>query len=285
MFRVLRLHMKKLFWVLVILIVPAFTLWGIGGILQDESRKPVGVMYGKKVSLSSYLKVRNACILNALILYGKRYNDLAQYFDFNKQTWDRMILLKEANKQGIEISNDELALQLQRLFSVDGAFSRRRYQEFIKNTGINPLTLEENIRQTMAVGRLTRTIGDTAMVSKIEVDEALERTHEKRTVDYVDLKDSTYDKTDIYVSPEEIDEYYNNNKGEFRIPEKFKAYYVFISFDSLKNNYSVTDKEARDFYDKNKNIFKDKDKDDVTPFDKVKDEIKLRLLEQKASDA
>ncbi|MDP8263212.1 MAG: SurA N-terminal domain-containing protein [Candidatus Ancaeobacter aquaticus] len=285
MFRILRAHMKKVFWVLVFLIIPAFVFWGVGGMFNDESRKPVGRAFGKNVTLSSYLKTRNACMLNAIIVYGKRYNDLAQYFDFNKQTWDRIVLQEEVKKLGITISNDELALQLQKLFSVNGEFSNARYQQFIKSTGVNPLTLEKNVRSTMAIGRLTRTIADTAMVTKEEVNEALGRINQKRTVDYVLLNDTSYTKDNIYVSVDETERYYTENKHEFRIPEKIKAEYIFISFDAFKKQHTANNNEARTFYDRNKEVFTDQKTNKILPFNKVKNEIAMRLLEQKAVDS
>jgi len=284
MFNTLRAHMKKIFWALVILILPAFCLWGLGGYLGDESRKPAGMMYGKKITAGDFANVRNACMINALIVYGKRFNDLSQYLDFNKQAWDRMLLLDEAKRLGITISNDELATQLRNLFSVGGEFSKARYEEFIKNSGVNPLTLEKNVRETMMIGRLTRTIADSAVISNKELDEALERINEKRTVNYVTLKDATYQKDDLFVSDPDLQRYYAENSWQFRVPEKVKADYLFIAVDDLKKKLTVSDKEVSDFYNANKEVFKDEKTGKVVPLEKIRAEMKARLLDQKAMD-
>jgi peptidyl-prolyl cis-trans isomerase D len=276
--------MKKIFWALVILILPAFCLWGLGDFMSDESRKPAGRMYGKKVTAAEYSSVRNACMVNALILYGKRFSDLTQYLDFNKQAWDRMLLLDEAKRLGITISNDELAAQLRRLFSVEGEFSKARYEEFIKNSGINPITLEKNVRETMMIGRLTRTIADTAVIPDMEIDEALERINEKRTVDYVTLKDDTYKKDDLFVPEEDLQKYYAENSWQFRVPEKVRTDYLFISIDDFRKKITMSDKEAAAFYQANKEIFKDEKTGGIVPLEKIQTEIKTRLIDQKATD-
>lgn len=284
MFNTLRAHMKKIFWALVILILPAFCLWGLGGYLGDESRKPAGMMHGKKITAGEFANVKSACMINALIVYGRRFNDLSQYLDFNKQAWDRMLLLDEAKRLGITISNDELAAQLRNLFSAGGEFSKSRYDEFIKNSGINPLTLEKNVRETMMIGRLTRTVADSAVISNKEIDEALERINEKRTVDYVTLKDATYKKDDLFVSEPDLQKYYAENSWQFRVPEKVKADYLVIGIDAFKKKLTISDKEVSDFYNANKEIFKDQKTGAIVPFEKIKDEMKTRLLDQKAMD-
>ncbi|HRZ86335.1 MAG TPA: peptidyl-prolyl cis-trans isomerase [bacterium] len=284
MFNTLRTHMKKIFLALIVLILPAFCFWGIGSFMRDETRKTAGMMYGKKISTGDLAKMRSECMLSALILYGKRYGDLAQYIDFNKQAWERMLLLDEARRLGISISDDELAVQLQSLFSVEGKFDKSRYDAFVKQTGVNPIILERNVRDTMTIGRLTRTIADSAVVSAKEIDEALERITEKRTVGYAALKDTTYKRDDIFVPDQDIQAYYAANGWEFRVPDKVKAAYLFIPFDDFKKKISVTDKEAEAFYQTNKDIFRDEQTAVAPPFDKIKDELKARLVDQKAID-
>ncbi|NQT06400.1 MAG: SurA N-terminal domain-containing protein, partial [Candidatus Omnitrophica bacterium] len=95
--------MKKILWVLAILIIPAFVLWGATG-LRDQPNH-AGMVFGKKVLFSEYREAYNAVRNRALMTYGSKFYDMQEKLNLEEETWSYIIMLEEAKKKRIKVSD------------------------------------------------------------------------------------------------------------------------------------------------------------------------------------
>ena len=134
MLKFYRKNIKLIIW----LIVLSFAIWGIGTIsISKESASPyVGSIRGEKISHKEFLTTL-------------RYYDLLtrSQTDENKTpkqeplssdqlrslTWQAIILSREAAREGITVSDQEVRGEVEKLFSAGGSFDQALYQNWIRN--------------------------------------------------------------------------------------------------------------------------------------------------------
>ena len=93
----------------------------------------------------------------------------------------RMIIIEEvfsaeAKKYGIEVTDEELAKEIQRysVFSNNGVFDARAYQYYVKNVlRITPEIFEERIRKQIAASKVQNLIGSSAKLWNTELQAVL----------------------------------------------------------------------------------------------------------------
>ena len=75
-----------------------------------------------------------------------------------QETWDRLLLVAEAKRRKLRVTNQELAARIQQLpeFQQEGRFSRERYGQLLQAMGWSPQRFEAMMRDRLLVQRLVR---------------------------------------------------------------------------------------------------------------------------------
>ncbi len=123
-------NMKKIMWTLAILIIPAFVLWGSGSSIRSKGLpKYAGKIFGKKISLRQYEASLLAFRNQALLVYGEDFDKVAKFLDLDKEAWERLILLYQAKKERVKVTDEEVINFIEKLplFQKEGRFNRERY--------------------------------------------------------------------------------------------------------------------------------------------------------------
>ena len=91
----IRKNLKTIMWVLVLLIVPTFVLWGVGSSTRS-SQGPAyaGTLLGKRISWDEYRKSWLACRNQLFFSYGAAYRDVLDTLALEEEAWTRLILLR-----------------------------------------------------------------------------------------------------------------------------------------------------------------------------------------------
>lgn len=85
---------------------------------------------------------------------------------------DKRVLLLEAQKQGVAVSDEELSaaiLDLQSFKDDGGNFSKQRYAEILKYNNMTPAVFEREMRQDMIVEKFRKMIKDAVYVPDAQV--------------------------------------------------------------------------------------------------------------------
>lgn len=85
---------------------------------------------------------------------------------------DRRVLLLEAEKRGILVSDDELSaavVEIQAFQGDGGGFSKERYEEVLKANNMTAAVFERTMRQDMVVEKFKKVIKDAVYVQDAEV--------------------------------------------------------------------------------------------------------------------
>lgn len=232
-------HMRKrVFLALAVIIIPAFTFWGFSTAFRGK-REAIyaGRISGRAVTVLEYKDALEAVRDLALIQLGDKFNEMSQYLNLESQAWDRLALLREANRLKIKVSDQEVvnAITTSPLFMHKGKFDEHLYKEILHSYfHITERNFEEHIRQTLAIERLYSKVVSQVTASGEEMKQEYRKANEEVSVNYIAAIPADFAK-DINVSDPEIQDYFKNHTNDFIQPPAFSLEYAADdSVDKLK---------------------------------------------------
>jgi peptidyl-prolyl cis-trans isomerase D len=223
---------KKVWIILAVVVVPPFILWGSGSLLRNrEEPVSVGRIFGRAVSPQEYKEALEAVKTRAIMQFGDRLSEIAQYLDMEGQAWQRIVLLKEAKKRRLRAQDKEVVQAIERypFFQKNSVFDDRLYQEVLRYVfRIMPRTFEEQVRQDIILKKLFDEVTKTVSVEDKETEEEYRKANEEMSLYYIAGLAAEFSK-DVSPSEEEIKVYFEKNSLQFRQPLSFDIEYVASS--------------------------------------------------------
>ena len=161
-------NMKRIIWGLAILIIPAFVIWGAGSSNKKGEKGPnyAGKVFGKKIPFDEYVNMWRVTRDNAIRSFGA--NIPVEFID--QLTWNRIILLKEAERENIAVKNDEVVERIMSfpIFQRNGSFDKKLYKSALKQ---NARGFEEKIRDDIRITKLREKATSGITITDIEVED------------------------------------------------------------------------------------------------------------------
>jgi hypothetical protein len=179
---------KMVLWGTLILILPAFVIWGAGSIGKSKEKGPkyVGIIDGKKVSFddfaSSLTTVRTQIFMN----YFPQPKVMQSIFDnkelMGKLAWVVLVMSREAANKKIKISDAEVIsfIRSHPLFLRGGKFDDRIHEYILRNNlGVYPRNFEEITRDNLIIQKMSHILTKDITVTDEEVLSAYKKENEK----------------------------------------------------------------------------------------------------------
>lgn len=268
---------KAVLWGILILILPAFVIWGTGsggGSAKDKGPKFVGTINGKKVSFSDFAYSLTAIRAQIILNYFNQPAILDAFLKarpfLGKLAWDRLLMATEAKKANIKVSNDEVVnfIQSHPIFSRGGGFDDRMYAYILKNNmGLDPRAFEEMTRSNIELQKFNNLLTKDVTVSDEEVLEAYRNTNDKIKIAFIIFRPGDFSGK-VGIDEKALRDYYDTHKSEFALPPKTdesgNVTEDFAAFDDVKPEIrnmlaqeparDAADASARDQYGKIKSL-------------------------------
>ena len=219
---------KAVLWALLILILPAFVLWGTGSMGRSDKKGPTyaGTIENRRVSFDDFAQGISSMRCQVILNYFNNARALEQLLKnkpfLGKLAWDRLIMLQRAHRAGIKVSDADVVkfISTHPLFVRDGKFDDRIYEYFLKNSlGVYPRNFEEMVRENLMIQKLTDGITKDVKITDDEVILAYERDNSKFRISYVLIPASDF-TSQMKVSEDEIKDFYEKHKEEFVVQAK-----------------------------------------------------------------
>lgn len=169
------------------------------------------------------------------------------------QLIQQQLLLAQARKSGLVITPQELqqAIAAVPAFHENGAFSKARYQEFLKQQSIQATDFEQKVRQDLLIQKQLNFVASSAFISRTSVSQLAHLLSETRTIQPYVLRPDNILK-DIKVTEADARKAYDDKKSAYLTPEAVKLSYVEMSQDALAKSIKVTDAEVSRYYEEHK---------------------------------
>ncbi|KXO78311.1 peptidylprolyl isomerase [Acinetobacter venetianus] len=162
----------------------------------------------------------------------------------------RALLQQQAEKLGISLSDAQLEQMLaqQPSFQENGKFSEQLYGNYLRSVGMTNQSLLASLRQDHALKMISSTLMDYALVSKSDLQQLANLQTEQRTLHLASIKLDEY-KKGLTASNQEITDYYNKHKGEFKQVAAVDVDYVVLTPSLLpQTNLAVSDADLKQAY-------------------------------------
>lgn len=218
---------KLVLWAILILILPAFVLWGTGSLGGSKKKGPTyaGMIDGRKVSFEQFAKALTAVKCQVIINFYSQPKMLDEILSnkalVGKMAWDRLLMAREAKRSGIKVSNDEVVrfITTHPIFARGGQFDPKVYNYVLQRVPIDPRSFEEIVRENIGLQKLNDSIAKDIAVDDDEAFEMYRKENEKIRVSYVLFGAAAYaDK--VMMDDARMRQYYDSHAAEFTIPSR-----------------------------------------------------------------
>ena len=268
-------------WGLAIIIIPAFVVWGAGSSGKNKGDRPdyAGKLFGKKVSYEDYYNMYNVARDYAVKSFGNNVPD--EFID--QMAWSRIILLEEAKKQNLAVTDQELIEKIVSfpVFQRHGAFDKKLYKTMLGDTAKQ---FEEKFRDDLLISRLKDKVMSGISVSDKEVKEEYKKKFEKIKSSYVFIPFADSEK-DAQYKDSDLENFYEQNKRTFKKSEQANVKYLEALYSEFDKAVSVKDEMIQRFFEEHITDFKKPDSNETPKLDdNIKNSIRQKLtLEKKIS--
>lgn len=226
---------KNILIALLVLIIPAFVLWGVGSM----SGKPqlVGEIGKHKIYADAFENSRKGLRIQILLAYFQDANTINKIFQnrsiVNSMTWERLVYLDAARKDGVKVSNADVRsfIASHPLFSRNGVFDQKAYDYLLRSTfSMDARTFEEFVRQNLMVRNFRQKLIQGVAVSDEEALDFFNKTNGKADLSYVVVKKDSY-ADQAKPTEEEIKKFYDDNKDRIYSPPRVTVEYLEIPYE------------------------------------------------------
>ena len=247
----------KLIFAVIILV---FVFWGVGG-LRVNKRSVLAKVNGEPIMTQEFLKAYQSQYERILKQNPNLTSEDLKRFGLKKAVFDQLVnqklLLQKAKELGIYVSSAQLRDKITSMDvfkDKDKVFDPKRYEMVLASNNLTPSEFESLVENDMRIKALKELITSSVTVTESEIRDLYNFIMREGKIKYLVFDPKDYvDK--VSVTNEEIKNYYNEHKNEFKEPEKIQIKYIKITPDSLAPLMNVTDKEIESYYEKNKSKF------------------------------
>lgn len=226
---------KKIWIALAIIIVPAFVFWGFGGAMRNRKATPyVGKLFGRNIPRQEYDDAMQAVKNYAILQYQNNFSEVRKFLDFEAEAIDRILLLEEAKKRKIRISDAEVIERIRQyaMFHRKGAFDNYIYNSMLRDYfKTPPRVFEEQVRQNLILARLFTEATKDVTLSEDEIRQGYEKENIQVDLSYIASLFSEAEN-EISVSEEQLKEYFDKNPLEFKQPVSFNLEYISLTSEN-----------------------------------------------------
>lgn len=155
--------------------VCGFLFWLIAAAatLRATQAHAAGSLFGKAVSADRLLEQIAAVTRDGILSYGQDFSRRTPVLELQQRAWERLLLLEEARRRGISVSDEEVVEQIRGIpifQNEDRSFDSYGYRHIIQySLGTTPRLFEEETRQSLMIRKLLERAMGSPAVSDAEI--------------------------------------------------------------------------------------------------------------------
>jgi len=249
-------------WIVALILTPPFIIAFQSFLTPPSEKDPVynaGSIFGEPVTRETfdlhYLALRRN-LENRLADQNEDFALLPPAFNslIQQQTWNRLLLLHEAKRRGMRVSDEELAAVIRATpaFQANGRFAPDRYVQVIRSIGMDTRTYEDFLRDEMRLSLLMESVRNEVAVADESLWEAYRLANERlRTWVLVSNSDDFRETVRTELTDEAIQEAYDSRPQLVRTPETVTFKWIGTPIAELSESLEIPEEDIRIFYESN----------------------------------
>jgi len=243
---------KIVVWVIVI----SFALFGIESILLGGGSSGVAEVNGEDISPLEVQQMVNTQKRQLIAMLGENI-DPAMLDDQRlsgqalQNIINRRLLMQSADDMNLAISEAELGRVIGGMeqFTFNGKFSPEVYKSTLAQAGFTPGSFKAGLKQDLIVNQLRSGLAGSEFATPAELAQTARITAEQRDVRYLTIPLASV-KTDISVSDEQVQSYYEEHETEFFSTESVVLDYIELNLADYRSE--VDEDEVLSMYEQEK---------------------------------
>jgi peptidyl-prolyl cis-trans isomerase D len=261
MFDFVRKHTKIMMFVMFLLIIPSFVLFGIDGYNnmgdKGESVARVGGVDISQGEWDAAHKSETDRLRASMPNLDPKLLDSpeARYATLERLVRDR-VLSQAVEAIRLTTSDSRLARELQEnptiaaLSRPDGSLDMDRYRQLVASQGLTPEGFEARVRQDLSIRQVEAAVTATALTPAAIADVSLNAFFERREVQFVNFAAADFTAK---VSPTEADleAFYKANATLFQAPEQASIEYLLLDLEAVKKGIIISEPDLKSYYHQN----------------------------------
>jgi len=245
---------KAILWLIIFAFVGTiFYSWGMGG-SASSGGGVIATVNGQKILQAEYERNFN----NLVNFYRQQFsnqfsNEMIKKLDLKNQTLQgliqKKILLIEANKQNIQVSDEEVIFRIKNLprFQNDKKFSEAAYRNYIKIQRLIPGEFEESQREILLLEKLEKLFLTHSKAIKSEILKEFSNQEDKIKLEYVRFT-SDHFTSEKKITDQTLKDFFQANKTQFEIPPQIRVKFVKIESKNYESQIEPRDEDIEDHY-------------------------------------
>jgi peptidyl-prolyl cis-trans isomerase D len=247
--------------VMFLLIIPSFVLFGIDGYNnmgdKGESVARVGGVDISQGEWDAAHKSETDRLRASMPNLDPKLLDSpeARYATLERLVRDR-VLSQAVEAIRLTTSDSRLARELQEnptiaaLSRPDGSLDMDRYRQLVASQGLTPEGFEARVRQDLSIRQVEAAVTATALTPAAIADVSLNAFFERREVQFVNFAAADFAAK---VSPTEADleAFYKANATLFQAPEQASIEYLLLDLEAVKKGIIISEPDLKSYYDQN----------------------------------
>lgn len=262
-FTSLRKFTKVIMWGIAIFIVPAFVIWNVGSAVRSRRSGFAGEIFQRKVAWKDFFREKQAARNELWMRFGDQMkngpdvNDQAWTRLILREEANRRNI-KVSND---ELITHIKTLPIFRFSEMD---PRTYAEVIARVFQQSPADFEDGMRTSLIIAKLMEQVASGVTASDIEIKQAYLNEHEKAAVDYIVVSNEELLSQVPADNETAMNEYYTAHAADFKKPEQADVEYLAIKLESFKDQITITDEQVQEYYERNKEQYRVPDADLAT---------------------
>ncbi len=245
---------KAILWLIIFAFVGTiFYSWGMGG-SASSGGGVIATVNGQKILRAEYERNFNHLVNFYRQQFSNQFsNEMIKKLDLKNQTLQgliqKKILLIEANKQNIQVSDEEVIFRIKNLprFQNDKKFSEAAYRNYIKIQRLIPGEFEESQREILLLEKLEKLFLTHSKAIKSEILKEFSNQEDKIKLEYVRFT-SDHFTSEKKITDQTLKDFFQANKTQFEIPPQIRVKFVKIESKNYESQIEPRDEDIEDHY-------------------------------------
>ena len=186
-------------------------------------------------------------ISSTFVLWG------VQYYMESRQHADKIVAKVGSHEITLSVvDRDFQQFQMQHGF-IASKQQRLQVKQSILSTLVGQLVLQQGMRDAGFIGspeQINQALLSSAFVTPVELKLAEESVLKHSHIGYLQIPVSDFLQK-VEITPKQVQAFYNDNKNQFKSPERLKLSYIQFSPAPIHNQVSITDERAEEYYQAN----------------------------------
>jgi peptidyl-prolyl cis-trans isomerase D len=261
------LLVRVVFWVIIAAFVGTiFLVWGRG---RDDGGIQTSVAAQVNDTEISYADYQRS-YSNLYNLYQSIYQnnftpELEKQLNLGQQAMEQLIqetlLIQEADRRGIKVSNQELVDSIAQYgaFQEGGKFSRDRYLQVLNYQRSTPEQFEAIQKRQLLTDKVRQQLQQGVAVDGTDIEQAYRDENDQISLAFARTAPALFESK-VKVDDEKLQSFFNEQRENFRLPEKLSLRY--LQFDPARYEKEISSFPQEDlerYYRRNLDLYEVKE--------------------------